>query len=104
MAADVPALTTLKAHGGPRICCDVAFDLLRTPPNLYLDVSSIPPARFLEWFPQIEKVADRVLFGSDWPGPGIPGIKEEIDGMRALPLSDAFKEKLFVTNARKVFP
>ena len=104
VATDFPDLTILMAHGGRPIWCDAAFYLVRTHPNIYLDTSSIPPARLLEWFPRIEKIADRVLFGSDWPGPGIPGIKEEIDGMRALPLSDAFKEKFFVTNARKVFP
>lgn len=104
VATDFPDLTILMAHGGRPIWCDAAFYLIRAHPNVYLDTSSIPPARFLEWFPQIEKVADRVLFGSDWPGPGIPGIKEEIEGMRALPLPSDFKQKLFVTNARKVFP
>ncbi len=104
VAQDFPDLTILMAHGGRPLWCDTAFYLLRRHPNIYLDTSSIPPVRFLEWFPQIERVADKVLFGSDWPGPGIPGIKEEIDGMRALALSDAFKEKLFVANARKLFP
>ena len=104
VARDFPDLTILMAHGGRPMWCETAFYLLRAHPNVYLDTSSIPPARFLEWFPRIEKVANRVLFGSDWPGPGIPGIREEIEGMRALPLSSDFKEKLFVTNARKVFP
>lgn len=103
VATDFPDLTILMAHGGRPIWCDAAFYLIRAHPNVYLDTSSIPPARLLEWFPQLEKIADRVLFGSDWPGPGIPGIKEEIDGMRHLPLSDEFKDKYFVTNARKVF-
>ncbi len=103
VATDFPELTILMAHGGRPLWCDAAFYLMRTHPNIYLDTSSIPPKRFLEWFPQIEKVSDRVLFGSDWPGPGIPGIREELEGMRALPLSDAFKQKLFVTNARRVF-
>ena len=104
VATDFPELTILMAHGGRPIWCDAAFYLVRAHPNIYLDTSSIPPARLLEWFPHIEKIADRVLFGSDWPGPGIPGIKEEIEGMRALRLSDDFKEKFFATNARKVFP
>jgi len=104
VARDFPDLTILMAHGGRPMWCDAAFYLIRAHPNIYLDTSSIPPARLLEWFPQLGKIEDRVLFGSDWPGPGIPGIKEEIDGMRALPLSDAFREKYFVRNARKVFP
>jgi len=104
VAQDFPSLTILMAHGGRPLWCDAAYYLLRRHPNVYLDTSSIPPARFLEWFPQIEKVADKVLFGSDWPGPGIPGIREELEAMRALPLADAFKEKMFVGNARKIFP
>jgi len=104
VATDFPDLTILMAHGGRPMWCETAFYVVRAHPNIFLDTSSIPPKRLLEWFPQIERIADRVLFGSDWPGPGIPGIREELDGMRALPLSDSFKEKYFVTNARRVFP
>lgn len=104
VATDFPDLAILMAHGGRPLWCDTAFYLIRAHPNIYLDTSSIPPARLLEWFPQIGKIADRVLFGSDWPGPGIPGIQEEVEGMRALPLSEEFKEKFFVSNARKIFP
>lgn len=103
VATDFPDLTILLAHVGRPLWCDTAFFLLRRHPNVYLDTSSIPPWRLLEWFPDIRKIEDKVLFGSDWPGPGIPGIREEIDGLRALPLSEEFKRKLFVTNARKVF-
>ncbi|HLE54714.1 MAG TPA: amidohydrolase family protein [Thermoplasmata archaeon] len=103
VATDFPDLTILMAHGGRPLWCDTAFYLLRAHNNVYLDISSIPPARLLEWFPQIEKIADKILFGSDWPGPGIPGIKEEIDGVKALPLSDSLREKMFVANARKIF-
>lgn len=104
VATDFPDLTLIMAHGGRPMWTETAFYLVRAHPNIYLDTSSIPPTRLLEWFPQIEKIADRVLFGSDWPGPGIPGIREELEGMRALPLSDSFKEKFFVANARRVFP
>lgn len=104
VATDFPDLTILMAHGGRPMWTETAFYLVRAHPNIYLDTSSVPPKRLLEWFPQVEKIADRVLFGSDWPGPGIPGIREVLEGMRALPLSESFKEKLFVTNARRVFP
>ena len=104
VATDFPDLTIIMAHGGRPMWTETAFYLVRAHPNIYLDTSSIPPKRLLEWFPQIEKIADRVLFGSDWPGPGIPGIREELDDMRNLPLSDSFKEKFFVSNARRIFP
>lgn len=102
VAQDFPDLTLIMAHGGRPLWCDTAFYLVRRYPNVYLDISSIPPPRLLEWFPRFEQVADKVLFGSDWPGPGVRGIREQIDAVRALPLSDELHEKLFVTNARKV--
>ncbi len=104
VAQDFPDLKVIMAHGGRPLWCETAFYLARTHPNVYLDISSIPPFRLMEWFPQIEKIADKVLFGSDWPGPGIPGMKEELEAVRALPLSEGLKEKLFVANARKLFP
>lgn len=102
VAQDFPDLTIIMAHGGRPLWCDAAFYLARRHPNLYLDISSIPPKRLLEWFPRIAEIADKILFGSDWPGPGVPGVREEVEGIRALPLPREVQEKLFVTNARKV--
>ncbi len=79
VAQDFPDLTILMAHGGRPLWCDTAFYLLRRHPNVHLDISSIPPRRLLEWFPRLEEIRDKVVFGSDWPAPGIPGIREEID-------------------------
>jgi len=103
IAQDFPDLTILMAHGGRPLWCPTAFYLLRRHAKVYLDISSIPPKRLLEWFPRLEDVADKVLFGSDWPGPGIPGIREEVDGIRALPLSDTTKERILRTNAERIF-
>lgn len=102
VAQDFPDLTILMAHGGRPLWCPTAFYLLRRHVNVYLDISSIPPKRLLEWFPRLEEVADKVLFGSDWPGPGIPGIREELEGLRALPLSESAKERILRTNAARI--
>lgn len=104
IAQDFPDLTILMAHGGRPLWCDTAFYLLRRHPNVHFDISSIPPKRLLEWFPRLEEIADKVLFGSDWPAPGIPGIREEIEGFRALPLSESAKERILEGNARRIFP
>ena len=99
VAQDFPDLTILMAHGGRPLWCDTAFYLLRRHPKLYLDISSIPPKRLLEWFPRLEEIARKVVFGSDWPGPGIPGILEEIEGVRALRLTGRTKELILSANA-----
>ena len=102
VAQDFPDLTILMAHGGRPLWCDTAFYLLRRHPKVFLDTSSIPPKRLLEWFPRLEEIADKVVFGSDWPGPGVPGIREEIEGLQALPLSERTKEQILQTNARRL--
>jgi hypothetical protein len=102
VAQDFPDLTILMAHGGRPLWCDTAFYLLRRHPNLYFDISSIPPGRLLEWFPRLAEIADKVVFGSDWPGPGVPGIREEIDGLRALPLTDSVLNRILGGNAEKL--
>jgi uncharacterized protein len=102
VAQDFPDLTILMAHGGRPLWCDAAFYLLRRHANLYLDISSIPPRRLLEWFPRLEEISNKVLFGSDWPGPGIPGIREELDGLRSLPLNERTIERILNVNASKI--
>lgn len=104
VAQDFPDLTLIMAHGGRPLWCETAFYLVRRHPNVYLDISSIPPKRLLEWFPRLEEIAGKVLFGSDWPGPGVPGIREELEALQGLPLSGPLKENLFAANARKVLP
>lgn len=102
VAQDFPDLTILMAHGGRPLWCDTAFYLLRRHQNVYLDISSIPPRRLLERFPRLEEIAAKVVFGSDWPGPGIPGIREELDGIRALPLKASTLDRILSQNAAKL--
>jgi predicted TIM-barrel fold metal-dependent hydrolase len=99
VAQDFPDLRILMAHGGRPLWCDTAFYLLRRHANVVLDISSIPPRRLLEWFPRLEEISSKVVFGSDWPGPGIPGIREEIEAVQALPLKAATLERIFRSNA-----
>ncbi|TLZ64499.1 MAG: amidohydrolase [Methanobacteriota archaeon] len=104
VAVDHPDLTIIMAHGGRPLWCDTAFFLARHHRNVYIDISSIPPKRLLEYFPRLGEIPDKVLFGSDWPGPGVPGIQEELDGIREILPTKELREKVLVANARKVFP
>jgi len=51
---------------------NTAFFLLRRHPNVYLDISGIPPKTLLTYFPRLDEIAHKTLFGTDWPGPGVP--------------------------------
>jgi len=104
VAVDFPKLTILMAHGGRPFWCEEAFFLVRRHRNVYLDISSIPPKRLLHYFPRLEEIADKTLFGSDWPGPGVPGIAANLKSFRALRLSASAKTAILSKNAAKVFP
>ena len=69
---------------------DTAFFLVRRHRNVYLDISGIPPKTLLKYFPRLEEIAHKTLFGTDWPGPGVPEIaREPCRSFATLPLSEA---------------
>lgn len=93
--------TVVLAHGGRPIYADETAALLYRHDDLYLDVSSMPPGYALKQYPQIEDIADRVIFGTDWPGPGVPDLHENVDAFRESGLSDdALADVLGGTAAR----
>ena len=104
VAVDFPKLKILMAHGGRPIWMTTAFFLLRRHRNVYLDISGIPPKILLQYFPRLEEIAGKTLFGTDWPSPGIPDIKQNLDQFRGLHLSDAIKEQILSKTALGVWP
>jgi hypothetical protein len=104
VAVDFPKLKILMAHGGRPLWMNTAFFLLRRHKNVYLDISGIPPKLLLEYFPRLEEIADKTLFGTDFPSPGIPDIKRNLDQVNALPLSAETREKIVSKNALAIWP
>jgi uncharacterized protein len=104
VAIDFPKLKLLMAHGGRPLWMNTAFFLLRRHKNIYLDISGIPPKSLLKYFPRLEEIADRTLFGTDFPSPGVPDIKKNLDQFHALPLSDQSKQKILSRNAQSIWP
>ena len=101
---DYPELVIILAHGGRPLWMNEAFFLVRRHKNMYMDISGIPPQKLMEYFPRIENVADKVLWGTDWPGPGVPDIKRNLDDFRALPLSEAVKQQILSKTALAIWP
>ncbi len=58
----------------------------------------------LEYFPRIADIADKVLWGTDWPGPGVPEMRGNVEKFNALPLSEEIKRKILYDNAARLFP
>ena len=104
VGVDFPDLVVILAHGGRPLWMEEAFFLVRRHKNMYIDISGIPPQKLMEYFPRIEEIADKVLFGTDWPGPGVPGVRGNIEKFRALPISPAAQQKILYDNAARLFP
>jgi uncharacterized protein len=104
VAVDFPELRLILAHGGRPLWMEEAFFLARRHPNLYLDVSGIPPSSLLEYFPRLETISAKVLWGTDWPSPGVKSLRGQLDAFRALALSPEAKDRILRGNALKLFP
>ncbi len=104
VAVDFPNLKILLAHGGRPLWMDTAFFLIRRHPNVYLDISGIPPKTLLQYFPRLEEIAHKTLFGTDWPGPGVPDIQRNLDDFNALPLIPEVREQILGKTALSVWP
>ena len=104
VAVDFPKLKIIMAHGGRPLWMDTAFFLVRRHPNVYLDISSIPPSQLLKYFPRLEEIAAKTMFGSDWPGPGVHDIRENLDAIQALPLSAQARQQIVGGTALKIWP
>lgn len=104
VAVDFPRLKIILAHGGRPLWMPTSFFLLRRHANVFLDISGIPPKSLLEYFPRLEEIASQTLFGTDWPGPGVPDIKKNLADFRSLPLREESQEKILSHNALKIWP
>jgi predicted TIM-barrel fold metal-dependent hydrolase len=104
VAIDFPKLKILLAHGGRPLWMEAAFFVVRRHPNVYLEVSGIPPARLLEWFPRLEDIAHKTVWGTDWPSPGIKSMRQNVDAFLQLPLSEGTRRRILSENAAALWP
>lgn len=100
---DFPDLRVILAHGGRPLWMKEAFFLLRRFKNWYLDISSIPPKFLLEYFPRLEEIGDRVLFGSDWPAPGVKSPGWNARAVAKLPIRKKLISKILYENANRLY-
>lgn len=100
IAVDFPDLVLLMSHSGRGFWYEAAFFLSRLHKNVYMEVAGLPPHRLLTYFPELEKNADKVVFGSDFPT--VPTVKGNIDAIRSLPISERAKEKILGENAARI--
>jgi uncharacterized protein len=104
VAVDFPKLKILMAHGGRPIWMQTAFFLLRRHRNVHLDISGIPPRQLLKYFPRLEEIGHKTLFGTDWPSPGIPDISQNLEQFRELALPEELKQQILSKTALAIWP
>ncbi len=104
VAIDFPDLTIVLAHGGRPLWMETAVFLARRFPNVWLELSGVPPARLLEYFPRLPQLAEKTVFGTDWPGPGVKDIRANLEAFRALPIPADAQRRILEENPLRVFP
>ena len=104
VAIDFPELTIVQAHGGRPLWMAESVFLTRRFPNVYLELSSVPPAKLEEYFPNLGRLSEKLLFGTDWPGPGVKDIGENLAAFQSLPIPDDVKSRALTVNPERVFP
>lgn len=103
VACDFPDLRLLLAHGGRPLYMETCFFLARRHANVWIDISGIPPRRLLEYFPRLESIAAKVLWGTDWPGPGVSSPRRNVEDFLALPLAPETQRRILYDNAARFF-
>jgi predicted TIM-barrel fold metal-dependent hydrolase len=80
---DFPGLTVVLAHGGRGWWYDQAAFLTLMQPNVWLEVSGLPPHRLPDYYgPSLPRLAEKMIFGTDWPG--VPGVQRNARGLHKV--------------------
>ena len=103
VAVDFPRLKIILAHAGRPLHGETAFFLARRHRNVSIDISGIPPKSLLRYVPRLADLADKALWGTDWPSPGVTSIAQNVADFRALGLPDDVQRKVLWENAAAMF-
>ena len=103
VAVDFPNLTIILAHAGRPMYGETAFFLARRHRNVMLDISGIPPKSLLRYVPRLADVSDKVLWGTDWPAPGVVSPRRNVEEFVALDLPRDVQRQVLWENASRVF-
>jgi hypothetical protein len=104
VALDFPDLRIIMAHGGRPLWMDEAFFVLRRHRNMYLEISGIPPLKLLTYFPRLAEIGERVIWGTDWPSPGVHDLRQNLDQFLSLPLPQDLKDRITRHTPLEVVP
>lgn len=101
VARDFPGLRLVLCHAGRGYWYDQCAFMAAHHPNIHLDITGLPPQKLLTYFPDLERIAGKVVFGSDWPA--MPtSISANAAQIAALPLRRDAVEAILHGNAERL--
>jgi predicted TIM-barrel fold metal-dependent hydrolase len=103
VAIDFPRLPIILAHAGRPLHGETAMFLARRHPNVHLDISGIPPKALLKYVPRLASLAGKVLWGTDWPSPGVVSMRRNVEEFLSLGLGAEIERKVLWENAVGLF-
>jgi uncharacterized protein len=103
VARDFPELTIVLAHGGRGWWYDAAAFMTTMREKVWMEVSGLPPKKLRDYYKNVdfERLAQRMIFGTDWPG--VPGVQFNALSFFDLGLERETLEKIFHKNALRVY-
>ena len=103
VALDFPRLRIILAHAGRPLYGETAVFLARRHANVFLEISGIPPKSVPRYVPRLPDLADKTLWGTDWPSMGVRSLRQNVDDFRALGYAEDVQEKVLWGNAQRLF-
>jgi predicted TIM-barrel fold metal-dependent hydrolase len=103
VARDFPDLTIVLAHGGRGWWYDAAAFMALMRENVWIEVSGLPPHRLPDYYKNydFERLAKKMIFGTDWPG--VPGPRKNAEAIANLGLERETLEGVLHKNAATVY-
>jgi predicted TIM-barrel fold metal-dependent hydrolase len=79
VAVDFPTLRIVLAHSGRGVWYEQAALLARLHEHVYLELAGLPPKNLATYFPDLPRLAPKMIFGSDWPV--VPDLAANVDSL-----------------------
>jgi len=100
---DFPDLQVVLAHGGRGWWYDAAAFLALSRPNVWIELSGLPPKRLPEYYARFDlaRLARKWIFATDWPG--VPGTAANARVVAGLGLPDDVVPLVLGGNALQVY-
>jgi hypothetical protein len=100
---DFPDLQVVLAHGGRGWWYDAAAFLAVSRPNVWIELSGLPPKRLPEYYGRFDlaRLARKFVYGTDWPG--VPGQAANARAVAALDIPEDVLPLVLGGNALNIY-